>query len=425
MFQPLNLNQPHGSGASAFDPRVSIAGLPVTLTLITLVAVLLSTVFAAPPASASVDIDLFTVTIAVGSNSSEARKQASRTAMNTLLVRVTGDARASDNYPLLGSSLARASDYVVSYSYEHIKPIAQPALVNNHADELGPPSGAVAPEQLQLKLVFQSMAIKRLLSDAGAPFWQADRPGVLVWLADQSYSPSYGQGYDENQVQRLLVNTETAPARFAGLQAAAQRRGIPLIEPLLDLDEMRRITVDDIWQMDYLKIQSASERYDSPAVLIGRLSQATDQSWVGQWSLLYRGQRQTELFRGQTLSDFFDLGANIAADSMASDYTVRAGQQQMGSTMYLSVSGVRSQRDYVAVVEYLRKITALNSIRLDTVENERCHFTVVTGASREKLRALIELNKRFELQGGLADSLQGNRFATVGLHYALGAELRD
>ena len=349
---------------------------------------------------ASEAVDLFTVTVDVESESIQERAVASRAALKTLFVRVTGDALAIEAYPLLAASMTKANRYIASFSYQkhNVTPSANTAnpfatAVEGDLDialALAAPDIELdnlndvskLPEVLRLNLVFQADAIKDLLLKAGAPYWQANRPGVLVWLVEQRGS------------QRVMMNAENAPQFYQALNRGAQMRGIPLIQPLLDLEEASLINANDIWNASLSIIQEASKRYDNGAVLVGKLSQAYDKSWLGQWTLLYRGERKIEHYRGSDLNDYFIRGSNLVADRLALDYAVTASQQQLSNSLTFKFSGVRAHADYVELSEYLRQIPALKAIQLSHINGEHCYFSLSGSHDIDKIRALIELNKR-------------------------------
>ena len=376
---------------------------------------------------ASESVDLFTTTIDVESESRQERVIASRTALKMLLIRVTGDKSALENYPLLASRLTNADRYIASFSYQTVKvnPLIDkldtsegsfydamdipsdglfddsPELdlsdsldkavdyvttnPNTTVDNNAVLSQAVIPEVkdvLRLNIVFQGDAIKVLLVQAGAPFWQANRPGVLVWLVAQSGD------------QQRMINAELAPQFFSALNQAAKARGVPLIQPLLDLEETSQISAADLWDLSMPVIHSASQRYDNGAILVGKLSQAYDKSWFGQWMLLYRGDRQIENYRGTELADFFTLGSDLVADRLAADYAVAVNQAQRNNNLTIKFSGIRDHTDYLALSEYLRQVPALKTIQLSHIDGEHCYFSLEGNDDIDQLRALIELNGR-------------------------------
>ncbi len=354
-------------------------------------------------AAASEAVDLFTVAVEVDSETRSERAAASKTALKILLARVTGDKQATRRYPLLASSLGKADRYIVSFSYERKSMVANLPFANDYSSQA---INAHSQELMQLKLVFQADAIMSLLREAGAPYWQANRPGVLVWLAAQSGG------------SKVLVNADAFPHQYAELARIAKARGIPLIQPLLDLEEMGRIDASDVWNTAFETINRASRRYDNGVSLVGKLSQASDKSWLGQWTLVYRGQRQVLPFKGQSLAAYFAQGADMAADAMAADYAVAANQQQQfGNILTIEVSGVTQHGDYVSLTEYLRKIPALKRLQLSRIEGERCYFTVDTADDISNIRSLIQLDKRLKPQASANSIYSSPSVSSSSLRY--------
>ena len=384
---------------------------------------------------ASEAIDLFTVTIDVESESRQERVVASRAALKTLLIRVTGDKTALSAYPLLAASVENAQRYIASFSYQTvlIKPVVDTtntlssAVDDEPAFLLENPSSILlasntplnsdsalnnnavttqadipkAQEVLRLNIVFQADAIKELLRQAVAPFWQANRPGVLVWLVEQSGD------------QRRMINADIAPGVFRALDRGAEARGVPLIQPLLDLEEASLISASDIWDLSVATINLASNRYDNGAVLVGKFSQAYDKSWFGQWMLLYKGERQVEHYRGNALADYFIQGSDMVADRLAADYAVAGNQEQLSKSLTIKFSGIRNPADYLALSEYLRQVPALKTIQLSHVDGEHCYFSLDGSNDVAQLRALIELNKRL-VPAGINSR---DKFLSNQLHY--------
>ena len=395
---------------------------------------------------ASEAIDLFTTTTDVETESRQERVEASRAALKMLLIRVTGDKLALENYPLLGASVGNADRYIASFSYQtvQVKSLSQKANAFERAaydeaailldEPLDPPvdiyldnsldassnshslgsntslanSAALTPaavpdvkDVLRLNIVFQAEAIKALLHQAGAPFWQANRPGVLVWLVEK------------NGDQQRMINAEVAPAFYRILNQAASARGVPLIQPLLDLEEASQISAADIWDLSTPVINNASKRYDNGAVLVGKFSQAYDKSWFGQWMLLYKGERHIAHYRGSELADYFTQGSDLVADRLALDYAVVVNQAQLNNNLTIKFSGIRKPADYLALSEYLRQVPALKAIQLSHIDGEHCYFSLEGSEDVDQVRALIELNKRLVPAGN--DSRE--RFLSKHLHY--------
>ena len=68
--------------------------------------------------------------------------------------------------------------------------------------------------------------------------------------------------------------------------AGAQRRGMPLQLPLLDLEDQTQLTPADLWSDYQPAIRQASARYPHDVIVVGRLRAQTDGRWRGAWSIL-------------------------------------------------------------------------------------------------------------------------------------------
>ncbi len=368
-------------------------------------ALLVLTLYAALPAlmvsnvSASEEVDLFKVRMSVESESRSNRRAASQEALKILFVRVSGDRKVMTNHPQLKSKVANADQYVASFLYARSKydgPIAKSPSEREEAFVTRPISldslaGISAQDEvLTLHLNFHEEAVTALLKDAGAPYWQANRPGVLIWLVNQSV----------DGVQ--IVNSENSPFYSAQLLEQAQVRGIPIVRPLLDLEELNRISADDIWGLSSSIITKASARYDVGAVLVGKLGQSADKTWYGQWLLIYRGQHSLERYRGQDIESFYALGFDLVADKLAADYAIVAGRLHQESLLTIEIKEVTSHAAYVALSEYLQQIAGLDNMQLTHINNDRCYFSFSSASNLNNIRSLIELDRRLVWQGQLA-----------------------
>ena len=94
----------------------------------------------------------------------EAREQALRQGLETVIRRLTGRDRVAD-LPGVAGVLEDPSRWLMRYAYD----------------------GGTPP---RLNAVFDDRALVRHLSDQGAPVWSGERPPVLVWLV----SEGTGQG---------------------------------------------------------------------------------------------------------------------------------------------------------------------------------------------------------------------------------------
>lgn len=102
---------------------------------------------------------------------------------------------------------------------------------------------------------FDAASLSRLMANLGLPLLPEERPELLVWMARQ-------QG-------EATAFVEPDAASYQTLNRGAQRRGLPLLIPLLDLQDQLALSADQLAALDQGAIVEASSRYPFDALLIG------------------------------------------------------------------------------------------------------------------------------------------------------------
>ena len=120
--------------------------------------------------------------------------------------------------------------------------------------------------------------------------------------------------------------------RFAELLASnGLARGLPLIFPIMDLED--QLTVDDglIWGRFGKELLQASERYNANCLLIGRLvahEGGTVTSFSGDWTIVLRnsGSYHREVFWIEEGVKIVKETINSAVDLMTESSVIYAGE---------------------------------------------------------------------------------------------------
>ena len=302
--------------------------------------------------------DMYSAEVPVADQSPAELARASRLALSEVVVKVSGSEAVLRN-PVIASALASARNQVQRYSYG------------------GDPA---APQQLAVRLLFDSAYITGLVIEAGAPIWTASRPAVLVWLVV------------EDAAGRIFVNPDTAPALVATLREEFSRRGVPLQLPLFDLVDSAALSPDQAWNLDDPALAQASARYSLQHVLSGRLSLLANGSAQGEWS--FRNGEDV-IRRSATVASealFLRDGAALAAEAMAARYAVAAtGAAEGGVT--LAVTGVTAYADYAAIIAWLEKLELVERANVESVSGDTITLRLLARADATQLAATIELNK--------------------------------
>ncbi|MGI9203408.1 MAG: DUF2066 domain-containing protein [Woeseiaceae bacterium] len=305
------------------------------------------------PAYAVEMTSIYTVEVPLDPDERNPRRTAYRLALNQVLVRMTGSTAVAESEEL-ASMFPNPERYVRQF---------QP----------GP------DDTLIVSLYGEE--IERVLRQAGAPIWSADRPLTLVWLA-----------VDRGRGDREIIAADDQGGSFGAVSAAderneilrnrvkevAARRGIPVAFPLLDTTDLQSLSFSDIWGGFDEQLIAASQRYNAPSVLVGRIRPETSQAH--RWTWYRNGLRQD--WRGEP-----DYVINLLADTIAASDAL-AGNE-LSEYLQLTISGIDSVRDYGQVQQYLESLRALDRLMIKAVSADRITYEVEIRGGAERLRAAL------------------------------------
>jgi hypothetical protein len=222
---------------------------------------------------------------------------------------------------------------------------------------------------------FDGQAIEKILRSAGQPIWGAERPLTLVWLA-----VDWGQGTreivaadDPERMERESRSIDRNRMVRERLLEIADRRGLPLVFPLLDTTDLQSVTFADIWGGFDEAVLFASERYEADSVLIGRLRPASSQA--NRWTY-YFGDRE------MALSGPPEVALGQVADILASEFAI-GGNLPLESVV-LNISGIVTIEAYGNVERILEEIPLIERFAATEVSGDRISYVVEArgGAAR-------------------------------------------
>ena len=312
-------------------------------------------------AAAAVEMkSLYTVVVPLDPDDPDPRNLAYQTALTEVLVRVTGTTAVaeSEQMAVLFPNPVR---YVLQF---------RPGPDNT------------------LVITLDGPAIENVLRQTGAPIWSSERPLTLIWIAvdwgqgereivaadDQERLPGDARSIDRNRLLR---------ERIADI---ASHRGIPVLLPLLDTEDLENISFSDIWGgFDDLLLQ-ASARYEAESVLVGRIR--PDSLQENRWTWHHAGAR--EGWYGEPEDMIHRL-----ADSLAALY-VLSGRDPV-DTIRLTISGINSVSAFGRVQRFMENLRGVDEIMIDTVVGDRIVYAVRIQGGLDRLQRALELSNLLEL----------------------------
>jgi hypothetical protein len=318
----------------------------------TLLLLLLTLLPVLAPASARAD--LFVAEGPVADEGSETRNAALSGLLGEVLMRVSG------NPGIAGQPAAR----------ELLG--AAPSLVQQYRYRTADRGGEVVR---YLWARFDQPAVERMMRERNLPVW-VQRPGVLMWIAA------------ERDGQRTLLNLDAEPEARAALLAEAQRRGMPLQLPLMDLEDQTLLTPADLWSDYQAAIQQASARYPHDLVVVGRLRAQAKGRWAGTWSILDLDGGQGFQAPAQPLPEALAFAVDQVQNLLAARYAPMPGAGGSRGTL-VQFSAVTDLAAYGRLVSLLEQLEPVAQFALRYVDADRFVFDVrLRGSEQELVMAL-------------------------------------
>lgn len=309
---------------------------------------------------------LYEAEIPVSDEGGIEQRNALQAAFREVLVRVSGNSNSPDLLAVEGI-LEKVTPYVQQYRYDTY-------------EQQDPVSGEMVKGKL-LWVQFDATAVNRILYEHGLPVWGAQRPLTLVWIA-----------MDDGK-QRYLADSETIRTMFSELSRHADRRGTPLLFPLLDLEDRGKISVTDLWGGFQENIMRASRRYQPEAVLTARIFKQQSGGWQGHWSLYM--DNAPALYWTTQGTDSAELSI-AAIDNLSQSLARRfahARSLDQGKVSHITIQGITSLEHYAKVERYLNALTPVSSVYVEHVEPDKVTYKLELNNNRDVLVQTISLGK--------------------------------
>lgn len=302
--------------------------------------------------------DLYQVREPVASQSPQERDRATQAAVQTMVVRLTGNSKAAQ-----GAGLAE------------VRKDPQ-KIISQYGYDAGPPQ--------TLLVDFDPASTDRAVRQAGLPIWGSNRPSILGWWL-----------IDSTEGSNLVGDGQDAAAP---LRRAAQHRGLPMQLPLADLSEQGVGTAQHLSANDAGELKQASERYGSDAILAVHAREEGGK-WQGEWRLWLGDGREQGTASGDSVEALADAVLLAVSERLAPRFAVKPGAT--ASTLQFEVQGMNLER-----YAQLMRVLESQGGKLVLVEGERSTFEV--GTSAEQLRNQLGLVHLQEVPAGEAAAVDAS-----------------
>ncbi|KFZ37229.1 hypothetical protein HR45_11135 [Shewanella mangrovi] len=302
-------------------------------------------------------------TVVVDSRSHADRGQALQQALYNVLLLNSGAKELKDN-PQIQAALPDAASLVVQYSYDKTE------------------------EGLQLKATFEHDKVIRLLRQAGLPVWGKQRPLTLVWLATD------GTG------ERALLADGASSDERSQFALASNARGIPLMFPVMDLDDLMAVGVNDVRGMFADTVAKASVRYQADYFAMADMENAPDQSIQFQIALYsksaavnpYAPALVSRSGNAETRQEAIAEMMLSLSDYFVSQYAVTdSGTLDMAE---IEFSDIQHMSQLVGIESFFSQLTVVKQFHVESIKGNTVRYQLQLIGSRDDLANVLRLEQR-------------------------------
>lgn len=301
--------------------------------------------------------ELFEAEVVTKSQSREDRNDAIKQALKQVLGRLLAGENVLET-PAVRTILNNAGHYTLQFQY---------SLIDN--------AGAKDSNARVMRVLFDEQALLALLKDSDLGVWTEVRPETLLWLV-----------VEENGKRRFF-KAINMPDVDNAVSKASKRKALPLLFPLLDLEEQQLISVNDVLGAYPDRMLQVSSRYDVRATLVGRLVKKNN-CWLGEWALYFDNGIKQWSSSCTSLDNAALSGLQGTYDKLSVYYGVKPDIAEQGS-LTLKVSGIESMEQMNQVTQYLESLKMITSVNWDSVKAGFNIYKISYSGDRKVLENLL------------------------------------
>jgi hypothetical protein len=307
---------------------------------------------------------LYEAEVAVPSQAPEVRAEAIRQGFLDVLIKVSGNPDIA-NLPAIKTNIKRADYYVQEFGY------SQPT---------------VNTSTYTLKVRFDQDDVNRLLKSAGVVYWGETRPLTLVWLA-----------VTDADHQTNIIGGETPGPILETMKNEGKRYGLPLIFPVMDMDDMNLVSPDHINVASLPLLQDAGKRYAPDAMLIGNI-QPGDKGFNSQWTLALNQQQWSYTIPGDSLQAIMTSVMQQVSQTLSTRYVEKQAVPD-NQWIKLTIYNVSEDHDLEQLMAYLKQLTPVQQVELSQVNGDTVELRVLVSGTVSTFQQNATIGQRLTFKG--------------------------
>lgn len=340
------------------------------------------------PANAVTVEDLFTVELPVADQTTSLRLESFSEAFKQVIVKISGSDDALRS-PAFARPISNSARYVKQFRY----------LTRSQPDD-----EEFDAERLFLRIDFDQQLIEGLLREQNFPVWGRERPSTLLVIS-----------YDVNENIKL-VSDDATPDLVEELDREAAIHAVPVLFPLMDLEDIALVDIGDIASRQYEKIGVMARRYQPNALLVGQIVGRSGEGWQGDWEVRFAEQIFKWTHKASARKDVIEQVIRHLARILALEYALE-DHRRVEESLLLSVSELEGIDKLIKVRKYLQSLNVVDSVRVAMISKDVVTYRLRLRNDPEDLQRLIEFGDVLEQEDFPQLSTQGEEQIILNYSY--------
>ena len=306
--------------------------------------------------------DLYLVKKEVSGQGKSERWKATLSGFKEVLIRKSGSSSILDSY-IVQKAYPNVNNYLLKFEYS--------SQIDNEVSS-----------NYLVSLYFEPRLIDALIQESQFPLWGSNRPLTLLWLA-----------IEEDSIRRIVSETNSHDSSILEqISTDSIRRGVPLILPLMDLEDELNVSISDVWGRFSSAVANASLRYSADSVLFGRIRYDSE-SWVGKFGYLNQDNQSTFELVEKTPELVISTLVDNAAELLCQKYCI-VEESGLKDEVLIDISDISSFSDFKQAESYLNSLSSISKIELIKVDEQHSLFKVTLLGGLESVVEDIALSQK-------------------------------
>ncbi|MCK5894885.1 MAG: DUF2066 domain-containing protein [Endozoicomonadaceae bacterium] len=308
--------------------------------------------------------DLYQAQVMVIDKGKKSRTQAFSQALSLVVIKLTGKADAP-TMKGMRAAIESPDAFVSRYDYYQ-----QSTGASRDHQQAG----------FSMGVTFDRVALNKLLNHNQLPLWGKNRPDTLVWIASEMNS------------ERQMLEEGDLSGVVQALKTASGQRGVPLLYPLLDMEDSLSLPLAELWGLFPAPIVKASRRYATEPILAMRIYSLASGNVSARIMFIFRGEVFYENISDINVDVLAGLSLSLVAHRLAAFYSVLSNASSE-HTLRLQVNAVDDVHDYADLLRHIESLTAIRTVMPVSVKGDSLVLDLVIEGSQEQVEAEITLNR--------------------------------